>query len=358
MLVLSIDCAGSGCGVCLWQDGKILAARDERMERGQDQRLMPLILEMMTQAGFGFERLDRIAVTRGPGSFTGLRIGLAAARGIGLASAKPVIGIDRFAIYHEHVKDCGKNVLVIINSRRNELYCRYYPVSEKPHEATMMTAEEIGVFLKDKSNYILVGDVSPDLFKSIAPPTESEHITSAKLAAVAPIGSPDYLPRPLYIRAPDVTLSKKSSDVIRPLTLDQAIELAELHAESFGEGRWDAQQIKGSLALDSNKGWGVYENDSLVGFILCQIIQDQSEILTLCVNSKYRKQGHGEKLVRAAIQAARTSDSNLHLEVAADNVEALGLYKKLGFHQSGKRPNYYRHSNGNIDAIMLTLKVA
>src|SRR5271168_4937059 len=100
MLILSLDSAGAGCGVTVWRDGKILATHAEHMERGQDQRLMPLVLEIMKKAGVTFGDLDRIAVTRGPGSFTGLRIGLAAARGIGLAANKPVIGIDRFSIFH------------------------------------------------------------------------------------------------------------------------------------------------------------------------------------------------------------------------------------------------------------------
>ncbi len=100
MLILSLDSAGNGCGACVWHDGNILASAEEPMERGQDQRLMPLILDIMKKANVTFDQLDRIAVTRGPGSFTGLRIGLAAARGIGIASGKPVIGIDRFSIFH------------------------------------------------------------------------------------------------------------------------------------------------------------------------------------------------------------------------------------------------------------------
>ena len=99
MMVLGIDSAGAGCGVCVWQDGRVLASAFEAMERGQDRRLVPLILEVMQKAGADFDTLDRIAVTRGPGSFTGLRIGIAAARGIGLAASKSVLGIDRFAIY-------------------------------------------------------------------------------------------------------------------------------------------------------------------------------------------------------------------------------------------------------------------
>ena len=112
MLILSLDTAGQACAVCVWRDGVVLAAREERMARGQDARLVPLLLEVMAAAGVAFPQLDRIAVTRGPGSFTGLRIGLATARGLGLAADKPVIGIDRFSI---HAAQQG---------RRGESLCR------------------------------------------------------------------------------------------------------------------------------------------------------------------------------------------------------------------------------------------
>src|SRR6201996_9161121 len=125
MLILSLDSAGSGCSACVWRDGKVLAEAHEAMHRGQDQRLMPLILQTLKQANVDFPQLDRIAITRGPGSFTGLRIGLAAARGIGLAAEKPVIGIDRFSIYREQVQRADKDLLVIIESKRRELYCQF-----------------------------------------------------------------------------------------------------------------------------------------------------------------------------------------------------------------------------------------
>src|ERR1700722_4210458 len=146
MLILSLDSAGSGCSACIWRDGQVVAAAAESMQRGQDRRLMPLILEVMKKANTEFEALDRITVTRGPGSFTGLRIGLAAARGIGLASGKPVIGIDRFSIYREQIKT-DKNLLVVIESKRAELFCRFYPANGTAHEPQMLTKEEIAAFL-------------------------------------------------------------------------------------------------------------------------------------------------------------------------------------------------------------------
>lgn len=208
MLILSLDSASHGCSAAVWRDGKVLAENAEYMERGQDQRLMPLIMDTMKQAAVPFNELDRIAVTRGPGSFTGLRIGLAAARGIGLASTKPVVGIDRFAIFHARNMAANKNLLVILQSKRKELFCRFYPPQGDAPEATMMTPDEIQPFLEKHPGTLVTGDVKITSTCEFREMDIKEVIVAAALAAEVDIHDLAYLPRPLYLRAPDVTMAK------------------------------------------------------------------------------------------------------------------------------------------------------
>jgi tRNA threonylcarbamoyladenosine biosynthesis protein TsaB len=356
MLILSIDCAGSGCGVCVWQDGNIRSEITERMERGQDQRLLPMVMQAMQQANVKFDDLDRIAVTRGPGSFTGLRIGLAAARGIGLASEKPVIGIDRFSIFHEQFKTTSQNIFVVINSRRAELYARYYPATGNAADPVMMTEEEIVDFLKNNPGTLAVGDT-----RTFCASKEPEHITCAARAARADISNTDFLPRPLYLRPPDVTLpvekisEPKIRQTIRSITNADANTLAHLHAESFGAAKWGLQQIESSLSLTTTKGWGIFENNEMFGFLICQLIPHQSEVLTFCVSPSHRRKGAGARLLQTAASAAHGKGSHLYLETAADNLPAITLYKKLGFESSGRRPGYYKTGQTSVDALLFTL---
>jgi len=158
-----------------------------------------MIVARLADAKCDFSDLDRITVTRGPGSFTGLRVGLAAARGIGLAAKKPVIGINRFLVY-KSLHASPKNLLVVINSKRAELYCQYFPHSGEVYVPTMMTDDEIHAFMAAHPGTDIAGD--------IATPNADVLGVSARLGAEADPKNPDFRPRPFYLRAPDVTFPK------------------------------------------------------------------------------------------------------------------------------------------------------
>src|SRR3954464_3523204 len=95
MRVLAIDTALEACSAAVLDTERPQAAVREShlMARGHAEALMPLVARVMDKAGLDFKQLDRIAVTTGPGSFTGLRVGIAAARGIALAAGRPAIGL-------------------------------------------------------------------------------------------------------------------------------------------------------------------------------------------------------------------------------------------------------------------------
>jgi tRNA threonylcarbamoyladenosine biosynthesis protein TsaB len=130
MRVLAIDTALEACSAAILDTDRTGGAtsRSVPMTRGHAEALMPLIAAVMAEARMEFADLDRVAVTIGPGSFTGLRVGVAAARGIALAAGKPAIGLTTLAALAAPVleADDGNAVLAVINARHDRVYMQLF----------------------------------------------------------------------------------------------------------------------------------------------------------------------------------------------------------------------------------------
>ena len=130
MRVLAIDTALEACSVAVLDTGAGAVAAHESlaMQRGHAEALMPMIARVMERARAKFAELDRIAVTTGPGSFTGLRVGIAAARGIALAAGKPAVGITTLAAYAAPfiAADDSLPVVAVIDARHEHVYCQVF----------------------------------------------------------------------------------------------------------------------------------------------------------------------------------------------------------------------------------------
>ena len=126
MLILAIDTALDACAAAVLDTdaGQLIAQELQAMKRGHAEALMPLIARVMKASGIAFSGLDRIAVTTGPGSFTGLRVGLSAARGIALAANKPVVGITTLTAYAAPIvsQNAEHPVISAIDARHDHVY--------------------------------------------------------------------------------------------------------------------------------------------------------------------------------------------------------------------------------------------
>jgi tRNA threonylcarbamoyladenosine biosynthesis protein TsaB len=215
MLILAIDTALDACaaGVLDTDAGKLIAQESQAMKRGHAEALMPLIARVMKASGIAFASLDRIAVTTGPGSFTGLRVGLSAARGIALAANRPVVGLTTLSAYAAPVvsQNLEQPIISAIDARHEHVY--YQVVSGNggslvpPRLAPI--EEALGATRFGAPN--LVGNAAKilaDRWPAQAPPPfEVEAENAPDIAWVAWLGaaaSPDTAPaRPFYLRAPD-----------------------------------------------------------------------------------------------------------------------------------------------------------
>lgn len=214
MHVLAIDTALGACATALLNTNSgIRAAETVQLERGHAEALLPQIARVMDKAEMEFSSLDRIAVTVGPGSFTGLRVGLAAARGIALAAAKPVVGLSTLsALAAPHFASGNPGVVIaLIDARHHQVYMQVFGGEGHtlvgPKVATLSEARQ----QIRTTPATLVGSGAALVF-AVLPPEERAAVTVdaraapdvewvARLGAVSEIGR--IPPKPLYLKAAD-----------------------------------------------------------------------------------------------------------------------------------------------------------
>jgi tRNA threonylcarbamoyladenosine biosynthesis protein TsaB len=220
MLILAIDTALDACaaGVLDTDAGKLIAHQSQAMKRGHAEALMPLIARVMKEPGISFATLDRIAVTTGPGSFTGLRVGLSAARGIALAAGKPVVGLTTLTAYAAPVvsQNGEQPVISAIDARHDQVY--FQVVSGDGSSLIQPRVGSVDEAL-DAARFgapHLVGNAAQILADrwpaDVPPPFKVDPQPAPDITWVAWLGaavSPDTAPaRPFYLRAPDAKLPK------------------------------------------------------------------------------------------------------------------------------------------------------
>jgi tRNA threonylcarbamoyladenosine biosynthesis protein TsaB len=215
MLILAIDTALDCCAAAVLDAGagRIVAQESLAMKRGHAEALMPLIARVMKASGVAFADLDRIAATSGPGSFTGLRVGLSAARGIALAAGKPAVGVTTLIAYAAPVvtENGERPVISAIDARHDHVYFQVVAGDGsplvRPRVAPIAEALEASRFGAPH----LVGNAAKILAdrwpSDAAPPIKVEALPAPDIAWVAWLGAavnPENAPaRPFYLRAPD-----------------------------------------------------------------------------------------------------------------------------------------------------------
>jgi len=145
MIVLALDTAGVDCAAAVYDSDRdlVLAEITDSIGKGHAEHLMALIDRVLDKAGFGLEAVERIAVTVGPGSFTGIRVGVAAARGFALALGIPAVGVTTLAVIAaaHRGEAAGRPILVAMDAKRGEIYLQMFGGDGVP----LNDAEAVGV---------------------------------------------------------------------------------------------------------------------------------------------------------------------------------------------------------------------
>jgi tRNA threonylcarbamoyladenosine biosynthesis protein TsaB len=215
MKVLGIDTAIGACSAAVWEQ-TVKASNQKIMSRGHVEELVPMVKQTLQKSGLNFDQLDLIAVTIGPGSFTGLRTGLAAAKGLGLALNIPVHGVTTleaiaFAAKRERFLKKKTPIVVVLESNRNEIFYQQFDENAiNQSEATAML-ESLIIRKLPKGPFCLCGDAVERVLTALPQPEHEKiiHLTAIKRPMaedVAEIAARRFarpiIAEPLYIHQP------------------------------------------------------------------------------------------------------------------------------------------------------------
>jgi tRNA threonylcarbamoyladenosine biosynthesis protein TsaB len=381
--VLALDSAGAACSAALWLGGATVAARFEEMAHGQAEALIPMVRAVMAEAGLAYSALDLIAVTVGPGSYTGVRVGLASAQGLASAAGKPLTGVTGFdAVRAALGLGDPAPVLVALDTRRADLYVQLFaPDGAAVSDPAIRAEGELAPWLDGVAGLVLAGDGAERAHAALltagidARRVGPRHVSADVVARLAAerFGR-DGAPRPaqpLYLRPADALTpaeraarqaSAQVGDAVRIMPAQPAhgVVMAELQARAFEE-RWSAAAMTTLLSQPGVTGFLLMHSGTElpIGYVLVRAAGGEAEILSLAVDAHHRRRGLGRRLVEAALaEAARNAAESLFLEVGEANRAARALYEKLGFHEVGRRPGYYHGPRGSEDALSYRRELA
>jgi tRNA threonylcarbamoyladenosine biosynthesis protein TsaB len=213
-MILGFDTSGPYCGGALWAGGEIIAAKHEDLAKGQAERLMVMLEEILAQAGVAWCDLEALGVGIGPGNFTGIRISVAAARGLAMGLGIPAVGVP---LPEAAAEGTEGSVLACLDARREMAYCQgfggaapdaltYLPIAEIPSAWAQPGLVCIGSAAEAVSAHLSV----PHAPAAFAPAAAIARIAARRASPDTPP------PSPLYMRAPDAAPSKLRGPVMLP----------------------------------------------------------------------------------------------------------------------------------------------
>jgi len=219
MTILAVDTALSACSVAILSDDRQVT-RSQPMQRGHAEALMPMLADALTDAGIEYGDVDRFAVTVGPGTFTGVRVGVSAVRGLALVTGRPAVGVTTLEALAGTARALPgarpDRLLVAMDARRDEIYAQLFGPGDENGEPAVIAVDDL---LRD-----LPVDVDAVFGSAAGMVAEAAAETGHDLTVLGTEAAPDPLvvariggqrtpgdaPRPFYLRPPDAKPQHKA----------------------------------------------------------------------------------------------------------------------------------------------------
>lgn len=392
MRVLAIDSSGLTATVAIVDENETIAEYTVNYKKTHSQTLLPMIDEMVKMTETDLNTIDAIAVAGGPGSFTGLRIGSATAKGLGLALGKPLIHVPTVDGLAYNVYGCEDLICPIMDARRNQVYTGIYTFSKKAGEKEdtkevspvfqvirMQMAIAVDELIQRLNNYgravVFLGDGVPVYAEKLAEGLKvpyafaPAYMNRQRAAVVGALGLKYYKAgkyesaaehRPDYLRVSQAEREraereKKAKVVVREMTIEDAAAVAEMEHQIFSDA-WSEGSILETLQNPQSICLVAEKSGKVIGNLLAYTAADEVEIARISVLKEERKQGSGKLLLDMLKQISKERQiGKVLLDVRRSNAVARAFYEKYGFKEDGIRPDFYEEPSE--DAILMSFEI-
>jgi tRNA threonylcarbamoyl adenosine modification protein YeaZ len=371
MRILAFDTTLGACSAAVYDTaaGRLLGQAWELLERGHAEALVGMVRGVLGRSGVSLVEIDRIAVTVGPGTFTGVRIGLSLARGLKLALGTPLCGLTSLEAIRLNVDEnpADRPVAALIDARRGEFYCAAWSADGAVVVSPRAVRHQDAAGLLPPGSLVL-GTGTDRLLGLAGEACGFERARGCDLPDAARIAEAaagltpgDAPPQPVYLRPSGAELPARARSEISIIeaTPQHANVVSALHDECFGEP-WPAADIARIMGLPGAVTLLAFtgkEPDRPAGFALARRAADEAEIISIGTVPALRRGGVARRLVGGlADRLIGAGVRALFIEVAAGNEAARALYQSLGFAAAGVRKGYYARPGGAAeDAIVMRL---
>lgn len=392
MRILAIDSSGLTASVAIVEEEVTIAEYTVNYKKTHSQTLLPMIDEMVKMTETDLDTIDAIAVAGGPGSFTGLRIGSATAKGLGLALDKPLIHIPTVDGLAYNVYGCEDLICPIMDARRNQVYTGMYTFSWKAGEKEnqclrepvfqvlkMQMAISVEELIRRLNNYgrrvVFVGDGVP-VYKNVlaeglkVPYTFAPaYMNRQRAAVVGTLGIKYYKAgkietamehQPEYLRVSQAEREraereKNSKITVHKMKFEESAAVAEMEHQIFPD-KWSERAVLDTLENEQTICLTAEKAGRLIGYLFAYVAADEADIARVAVLKESRKQGVGSELMKELKKVGQEQElKKLLLDVRRSNTAARAFYKKHGFTEDGVRPGFYEKPEE--DAVLMSCEI-
>ena len=388
MRVLAIDSSGLTATVAIVEDEQTIAEYTTNYKKTHSQTLLPMIDEMVRMVDADLKEIDAIAVAGGPGSFTGLRIGSATAKGLGLALDKPLIHVPTVDAMAYSMYGCEDIICPIMDARRKQVYTGLYSFSHKKNEdgglydepvfqvLRMQMAVPVEELIRHLNVYrrrvVFLGDGVPVYKEMLAEGLKVPYsfapsfMNRQRAAAVGALGIRYYEAgryesaaefRPEYLRKSQAEREraereKNAVPKVRRMTMEDGAAVAEMEHQLFSDA-WSEKSILETLDQTNTICLIAEKAGRTAGYLLAYTAADEAEIARIAVVKELQRQGAARALLTELESVCESEGiKKILLDVRSGNSAARALYANAGFKEDGIRQRFYE--DPEEDAILMS----